>query len=140
VRNEKRDPVGEAKGSRPVVPHAPTHRFRHPFSSCGLHLVEEFRPDSSKRPAPGEYEIVFGIVSRSATRDTIPFFSRVNLRRVTQTLRAMGYTVTLALITDATPPAPAKGPNAKAATIPKPPKTVKIKTPLPLPAPIPKAP
>lgn len=101
-------------------------------------LPRPFRlPDSSKRPTPGEYEIVFGIISRSATRDTIPFFSRVNLRRVTQTLRAMGYTVTLALIADATPP-PAKGPNATARAVPK--RRTTPKAPVRLSPTIPKAP
>jgi hypothetical protein len=41
-----------------------------------------------------------GIISRSANRDTLPFFSRVTLRRTSQELRRLGYDVRLAFIAD----------------------------------------
>lgn len=56
------------------------------------------RPDQPITPAA--FEVVFGIISRSATKDRLPFFSKVTLRRVTDDLRAYGYNVSVADIRD----------------------------------------
>jgi uncharacterized protein (TIGR04141 family) len=51
-------------------------------------------PDIRKRPNPAEYEIVYGIISRSSNPLEIPFFSKVNLRNAQRRLQAYGYKVT----------------------------------------------
>jgi len=55
--------------------------------------------DSSKRPAPEEYQVVYAIVSDSEEdKVTIPFFSRLNLRAAVRRLEGYGYRVALAKI------------------------------------------
>jgi uncharacterized protein (TIGR04141 family) len=55
--------------------------------------------DSDKRPATGEYQIVFAIVSDAEGTDlTIPFFSRLNLRSAVRRLQGYGYRVAIAKI------------------------------------------
>ena len=55
--------------------------------------------DCDKRPSPGEYQVVFAIVSDSEEEDiTIPFFSRLNLRAAVRRLEGYGYRVALAKI------------------------------------------
>jgi uncharacterized protein (TIGR04141 family) len=66
------------------LPHS--HRFRKPTAAI----------------EPRNYEIVFAVISRSAKTRTLPFFSRVTLRRAYQTLRNYGYRVSVANIIDAT--------------------------------------
>lgn len=72
-------------------------------------LPKALRCNPEERPVAGEYQIILGIISRSATRDTLPFFSRVTLRRAFQELGRIGYDVRLAFIKDAS--------AAKAATV-----------------------
>ena len=50
--------------------------------------------DVRVRPNPSEYEIVYGIISRSSNPLEIPFFSKVNLRNARRRLQAYGYKVT----------------------------------------------
>lgn len=62
-------------------------------------LPQSFRLNNSgRRPNNEEYEVVFAIISKSTNPLTLPFFSRVNLRNVTQLLRAFGYKVSLTKI------------------------------------------
>lgn len=46
-------------------------------------------------PAPGEYEVVLGIVSASKKPLVLPFFSRVNLKNTFERLEDLGYSVSL---------------------------------------------
>ncbi len=63
------------------------------------HLSEAFRlTNTERRPNTDEFEVVFGIVSRSRGPLTLPFFSRVNLRNAAERLRAFGYRVSVAKI------------------------------------------
>jgi uncharacterized protein (TIGR04141 family) len=57
-------------------------------------------PDPSQRPDPGEYEVLYAVVSRSAKPidKALPFFSRLNLRNAARQLRAYGFTVSLTKI------------------------------------------
>ncbi len=55
-------------------------------------LSEGFRfANTLQRPQNEEFEVVFGIVSKSRNPLKLPFFSRVNLRNAVQRLRAFGY-------------------------------------------------
>lgn len=55
--------------------------------------------NSDERPNPGEYQVVFAIVSDSEGEDiTIPFFSRLNLRAAVSRLEGYGYRVALAKV------------------------------------------
>jgi uncharacterized protein (TIGR04141 family) len=72
--------------------------------SVNQYLSEPFRvANSTARPASDEFEVVFGIISKSRAPLTLPFFSRVNLRNAAQRLTAFGYKVSVAKIQDATP-------------------------------------
>jgi uncharacterized protein (TIGR04141 family) len=51
-------------------------------------------PNARTRPVAGEYEIVFGIISKSHNPLDIPFFSKVGLRNARRRLEAYGYRVT----------------------------------------------
>ena len=46
------------------------------------------------RPVASEYEVVFGIISKSQNALDLPFFSKVTLRNARRRLEAYGYTVT----------------------------------------------
>jgi uncharacterized protein (TIGR04141 family) len=50
--------------------------------------------NSQLRPAAGDYEIVFAIISKSANPLDVPFFSKVTLRNARRRLEAYGYGVT----------------------------------------------
>jgi uncharacterized protein (TIGR04141 family) len=50
--------------------------------------------DPAVRPQPGEYEIVFAIISKSNNPLNIPFFSKVALRNTRRRLLGYGYRVT----------------------------------------------
>lgn len=55
--------------------------------------------DSNKRLDPGEYQVVFAIVSDAVGSDlTIPFFSRLNLRSAVRRLQGYGYRVAISKI------------------------------------------
>jgi uncharacterized protein (TIGR04141 family) len=54
--------------------------------------------DPTKRPAFEEYHVVFGIISRSKTELTMPFFSRVGIRHALRRLQGLDYKVSLAKI------------------------------------------
>ena len=47
--------------------------------------------DPTIRPEPGEYEVVYGIISDSAKPLDIPFFSKVSLRNARRRLRGYGF-------------------------------------------------
>ena len=49
-------------------------------------------------PQPGEFQIVFAIISDKTAPLTLPFFSRVNLRQASRRLERSGYRVALAKI------------------------------------------
>jgi uncharacterized protein (TIGR04141 family) len=51
-------------------------------------------PNVSIRPNANDYEIVFGIISRSQNPLEIPFFSKVSLRNARRRLQGYGYKVT----------------------------------------------
>jgi len=63
--------------------------------------VNERLPDSHKisdpdaRPEPQSYEVVFAIISRSADKLVLPFFSRINLRAAARRIRGFAYRVSL---------------------------------------------
>ncbi|MDD5760169.1 MAG: TIGR04141 family sporadically distributed protein [Desulfobulbaceae bacterium] len=73
--------------------------------------VKELLPESHRgliptsRPAPDEFEIVFAIVSNSSHGivDSLPFFSRINLRSATQALRSYQYKVSIVKIATTQP-------------------------------------
>jgi uncharacterized protein (TIGR04141 family) len=70
------------------------HQFR---SDVDVRLPAAFRPVTDE-PKPEEYEIVFGIVSKSQKDLVLPFFSRVNLNNARARLLDLGYRVSLAKI------------------------------------------
>jgi hypothetical protein len=51
-------------------------------------------PDSRTRPTASDYEVVFGVISKSQHALDIPFFSKVGLRNARRRLEAYGYRVT----------------------------------------------
>jgi uncharacterized protein (TIGR04141 family) len=64
-------------------------------------LSEGFRfANTLQRPRNEEFEVVFGIVSKSRNPLKLPFFSRVNLRNAVQRLRAFGYKVSVVKVQD----------------------------------------
>lgn len=59
----------------------------------------------NRRLQDQEYEVIFAIISRSEEeRVSMPFFSRINLKRAANELRAYGYRVSLAKIPISPPP------------------------------------
>jgi len=54
--------------------------------------------DPEQKPQPGEYEVVFGIISQSRNPLTLPFFSRVNLKNAYANLTDIGYRVSVTKI------------------------------------------
>lgn len=52
-------------------------------------------PDPDVRPTTTEYEIVFGIISKSAKDLDIPFFSKVSLKNAKSRLSGLGYEVSI---------------------------------------------
>lgn len=54
--------------------------------------------DPSQKPNPSDYEVVYGIVSRSSHELTLPFFSKVVLRNSSRRLKELGYKVKLCKI------------------------------------------
>jgi uncharacterized protein (TIGR04141 family) len=52
-------------------------------------------PDPQSRPAADQYEVVYGIVSKSQRPIELPFFSKVSLRNARRRLMGYGYKVTL---------------------------------------------
>jgi uncharacterized protein (TIGR04141 family) len=57
-------------------------------------LPQPFRPVTDE-PKPEEYEVVFGVVSKSQHDLVLPFFSRVNLNNARNRLLDLGYRVSL---------------------------------------------
>lgn len=55
-------------------------------------------PDIAIRPNPSDYEIVFAIATNNTIPSELPFFSKITLRNVVKSLRALGYRVSLARI------------------------------------------
>jgi len=51
--------------------------------------------DPQSRPVADQYEIVYGIVSKSPRPLALPFFSKVSLRNARRRLRGYGYNVTI---------------------------------------------
>lgn len=70
--------------------------FRHAVN--GLLPDAHKLDDADRIPEPGEYEIVFAIVSDAPGDLVVPFFSRVNLKHASRRLRGYGYRVTRAKI------------------------------------------
>ena len=62
--------------------------------------------DTSKIPKSSDYKIVYAIISKSDGDLDIPFFSKVNIRRISKILRTFGYTVSLLKIPTAALPSP----------------------------------
>lgn len=58
------------------------------------HRIESVK----EKPRAEDFEIVFGIISKSSRRLVLPFFSRVNLRNAYRQLRAYGFKVSVAKI------------------------------------------
>lgn len=54
--------------------------------------------DVYARPAPGEYTVVYAIISERDEALSIPFFSKISLRHSVNRLQAIGYVVVLAKI------------------------------------------
>lgn len=54
--------------------------------------------DAEKKPGPGEYKVVYGIISQSRRKLILPFFSRVNLKNASSNLTSIGYRVSIAKI------------------------------------------
>ncbi len=57
-------------------------------------LPAAFRPVLDQ-PLPGQYEVVLGIVSKSAGPLKLPFFSRVNINSATERIADQGYKVSI---------------------------------------------
>jgi uncharacterized protein (TIGR04141 family) len=72
-------------------------RDRQFRSDVDVRLPAAFRPVTDE-PKPEEYEVVFGIVSKSKKDLVLPFFSRVNLNNARARLLDLGYRVSLAKI------------------------------------------
>ncbi|WP_288198635.1 TIGR04141 family sporadically distributed protein [uncultured Pleomorphomonas sp.] len=49
--------------------------------------------DTSARPNPADYEVIFTIISKSANALNLPFFSKVSLRNARRRLRGYGFRV-----------------------------------------------
>lgn len=57
-------------------------------------LPEEHKlADTSVRPNPAEYEVVFTVISKSANALNLPFFSKVSLRNARRRLQGYGFRV-----------------------------------------------
>ena len=67
-------------------------KVREKLGPASRRGVPEMRPDAS------QYEVGFAIISRSPRDLVLPFFSKVNLRNATRTLKGLGYSVTLTKI------------------------------------------
>jgi uncharacterized protein (TIGR04141 family) len=109
TRNREFVHVKRYGGSAPL-----SHLFSQGEVSAELFAMEEkFRdkvrnalPASHKplvprgRPEPDDFEVVFGVVTPSpkGIADSLPFFSRVNLRNRARALRARGFKVSLVKI------------------------------------------
>ncbi|MGY4303818.1 uncharacterized protein (TIGR04141 family) [Bradyrhizobium sp. USDA 4369] len=57
-------------------------------------LPDGYKIDHRRRPTPGDYEIVFAIISKSNNALDIPFFSKVTMRSARRRLETFGYRVT----------------------------------------------
>lgn len=64
--------------------------------------------DASTRPNPGDYEIVFAIISNSDFDLNLPFFSKVSLRNARRRLAGFGYHVALNKVQQVLPPSTAQ--------------------------------
>jgi uncharacterized protein (TIGR04141 family) len=60
--------------------------------------------DPQTRPVPDQYEVVYGIMSKSRRPLDLPFFSKVSLRNARRRLTGYGYKVTLKKISKGTDP------------------------------------
>lgn len=54
--------------------------------------------NTSEKPNPQDYEIVYAIISSSKKNLNIPFFSKVSLRHALRRLQTFGYNVSIAKI------------------------------------------
>jgi len=54
--------------------------------------------ESANRPKPNEYKVVFAIISESDADLSIPFFSKISIRHVTNRLEAIGFNVLVAKV------------------------------------------
>lgn len=61
-------------------------------------------PDPAERPKPGDYEIMYSIISKVKTPvSALPFFTQLNLMNHTKLLRQLGYKVSFSPIGEKTP-------------------------------------
>lgn len=74
--------------------------FRHEFNKRLPSDMRLPRPDD--RVDASRHEVAYGIISRNMTARTIPFFSKVTLRKAFEDLEGLGYRVSVAFIPDAT--------------------------------------
>jgi uncharacterized protein (TIGR04141 family) len=71
-------------------------------------LPESYRlANPDRKPAPDEFEVVYGIISQSPRRLILPFFSRVNLKNAYSNLRSIGLRVSVAKVETSGQPIPA---------------------------------
>jgi|SRR5579863_2319765 len=54
--------------------------------------------DPQARPMPGNYEIIYAIISESKKDLDLPFFSKVTLRNARRRLQTLGYNVSIGKI------------------------------------------
>jgi uncharacterized protein (TIGR04141 family) len=57
--------------------------------------------DPAPKPSAGDFEVVFGIISKSKKKLVLPFFSRVNLKNAYSNLTGMGFKVSVCKIPSA---------------------------------------
>ncbi|MEW6308066.1 MAG: DUF6119 family protein [Bacillota bacterium] len=58
-------------------------------------------PDDSTRPTPGEWEVVYAVITKSGTEaDALPFFSQLNLMQHTKLLQELGFKVAFAPVSE----------------------------------------
>jgi uncharacterized protein (TIGR04141 family) len=70
--------------------------FRHELNNILPHDYRLNNPAS--KPNATEFEIVFGIISKSKNKLVLPFFSRVNLKNANSNLLGMGFRVSICKI------------------------------------------
>lgn len=58
-------------------------------------------PDESTRPTPGDWEVVYAVITKNGTKaDELPFFSQLNLMQHTKLLQELGFRVAFAAVSE----------------------------------------
>jgi uncharacterized protein (TIGR04141 family) len=78
---------------------AEAFRYEADFRAKAIDLLPMAFRWKDEPPAPGDFNIVFAIISEKAGGITVPFFSRVNLRQTIKRLEAFGYKAAIQKIT-----------------------------------------